>query len=108
MSWCLVKHPSFCWDEIMAWGERHAKSKSLRFNVFRLALWSAVYHIWQQRNGVLHQGRIYVEKKNILHLIKWEVRRRIEGNGYFANSVQNKVLFCLWGFSLDVLKSSSS
>ena len=49
----------------MAWGERHAKSKSLRFNVFRLALWFAVYHIWQQRNGVLHQGRIYVEKKHL-------------------------------------------
>ena len=81
MSWCLVKHPSFCWDEIMAWGERHAEGKSLRSNVFRLALWSAAYDIWQQRNGVLHQGRIYVEE-NILHLIKWEVRRRIEGNGY--------------------------
>ena len=65
MSCCLVKHPSFYWDEIMAWGERHAKSKSLRFNVFRLALWFAVYHIWQQRNGVLHQGRIYVENKHL-------------------------------------------
>ena len=51
MSWCLVKHPSFCWVEIMAWGERHAKDKSLRSNVFRLALRFAVYHIWQQRNG---------------------------------------------------------
>ena len=71
-------------------GERHAKGKSLRSNVFRLALWSSAYHIWQQRNGVLHQGRIYVEE-NILHLIKWEVRRRIEGNGNFTNSVQNRV-----------------
>ena len=38
-------------------------------------------------------------------MIKWEVRRRIEGNGYFTNPVQNKVLCCLWGFSLDVLNS---
>ena len=45
----------------MAWGERNAKGQSLRSNVFRLALWSAVCHIWQQRNG----GRIYVEE-NIL------------------------------------------
>lgn len=32
-----------------------------------------------ERNGLLHQGGIYVEE-NILHMIKWEVRRRIEGN----------------------------
>ena len=46
MSWRLVKHPSFCWDEIIAQGEIHAKGKSLRFNVFHLALWSTIYHIW--------------------------------------------------------------
>ena len=47
LSWCLVKHPSFCWDEILAWGERHAKGRSLRSNVFCLALWSAAYLIWE-------------------------------------------------------------
>ena len=47
---------------------------------------------------MLHQGRIYVEE-NILPLIKWEVRRRIEGNGYFTVSVQNRVfVLCMGNF----------
>ena len=29
MSWCLVKHPNFCWDEIMAWEKDMPKARAL-------------------------------------------------------------------------------
>ena len=57
-NWCLVRHQKFHQNEVMSWGKTELRGKSLKSVVCRLALWSGMYHIWQQRYAVIHQGRI--------------------------------------------------
>ena len=45
--------------------------------ICRIALQSAVYHIWQQRNAVIHQRRISFEE-GIERMIRWEVKSRVK------------------------------
>jgi hypothetical protein len=42
----------------MAWGVDYLRGKSLRSLVCRLVMWLAIYHIWQQRNAILHNEMI--------------------------------------------------
>lgn len=42
----------------MAWGVDYLRGKSLRSLVCRLVMWLAIYHIWKQRNAILHNEMI--------------------------------------------------
>lgn len=64
----------------MSWGKTELKGKSLKSVVCRLALWSGMYHIWQQRNAVIHQGRIKykegTEDDQIGRKVQFEISKR--------------------------------
>ena len=89
MTCSLVVNPSLQWNDILEWGVSHWK----RAPVLKFAWWAAVYHIWWQRNAVLHQGLINFEE-GILKMIR---------GGHFYNSVLNRIVCYLWGLSFSIL-----
>ena len=93
MCWYLVKYPKsrwVCWDDIIGWGQAQLKGeKSLMSIICRIALRSAVYHIWQQRNAVIHQRRISFEE-GIERMIRWEVKSRVKTRWIIV------ILFVCW------------
>jgi hypothetical protein len=89
MTCLLVVNPSLQWNDILEWGMSHWK----RAPVLKLAWWAAVYHIWWQRNVVLHQGLINSEEGILKMIIA----------GHFCNSVLNRTVCYLWGISFSIL-----
>ena len=61
---CLVSNAWFVWEDLIAWGARELKGKGLRVIACKLALawWATVYHIWLQRNAIVHEDRILTEE----------------------------------------------
>ena len=45
-------NPKVKWNDIVAWGE----GKSLRAVICKLAIWVIVYHVWRQKNAIVHQN----------------------------------------------------
>ena len=68
--------------------------------ICRIALQSAVYHIWQQRNAVIHQGKISSEE-GIERMIRCEVNSRVKTSRSYCNSIfmLNRTVCCIWGIS---------
>jgi hypothetical protein len=50
-----------------------------------------VYHLWQQRNALLHSNNPRMEEA-ILAQVRWEVRMRIMAKGHFKRLNKQKVL----------------
>ena len=79
-------------------GEDHLMQTILKSVICKTALWPTVYHLWQLKNSILHQGKINSEEF-IIRTIKWEVKERVESKGGFCNSLLNRALCCSWGIS---------
>lgn len=62
MNFFLVSDPEFEWDELVAWGLAHLKGKSFK-RVCKLAWWSSLYHIWLQRNAIMHASTVWCEEQ---------------------------------------------
>jgi hypothetical protein len=54
MNTCLVKDPPVEWDNVVRWFTADLQGISLKSSVCRLCLATVVYHLWRQRNDLLH------------------------------------------------------
>lgn len=99
---CFIRNPKFHWQDIMLWGEDHLMRTILKSVICKIALWSTVYHLWQLKNSIPHQGKINSEE-SISRTIKWEVKERVESKGGFCNSLLNTAQCCSWGNSSSAL-----
>ena len=52
---CLVYRGSYTWDVELSWLAAHWRSNSFADQMRRLALATAVYHVWRLRNEVIFQ-----------------------------------------------------
>uniref|UniRef100_A0A2N9H1D4 Reverse transcriptase domain-containing protein n=1 Tax=Fagus sylvatica TaxID=28930 RepID=A0A2N9H1D4_FAGSY len=64
-------------QELVEWASNHLKGTNCRAVLYKLAWWAAVYHIWQQRNAIIHCRRIKTEEQ-IVRDIKRDVKGRVE------------------------------
>ena len=65
MRLCLVSNRLFSWEDLIEWVSSNLKGKGMRSNICRLGLWATVYHIWLQRNAIIHRGHIKTEEQII-------------------------------------------
>jgi hypothetical protein len=70
------------WDEVENWGPKVLRGKSLKTCLGRLCFAAVVYHLWKQRNDLLHKSN-HRSEEDILAQIRWEVRARIIAKGHF-------------------------
>ena len=88
MRLCLVSNWLFSWEDLIEWGFSNLKGKGMRSNICRLGLWATVYHIWLQRNAIIHRGHIKVDKNyyNFFHKVdqqKWGCGKTLELDTYY-------------------------
>jgi hypothetical protein len=76
MSECLVSNYPYDWDEIVVWSVVALKGNNMVSCVRKLFLGAAVYHLWLQRNVILH-GKTHRIEEQIIFKIRWEVRARV-------------------------------
>ena len=54
-------------ERMIKWGYN---DNSLRVLICNLAWWATVYHIWQQRNDVIHSSRIRSDKQIVKDIMR--------------------------------------
>jgi len=73
---CGFSAPPFDWDLVVVWSVAKLKGKSLKVCLAKLCLAACIYHLWRQRNALLHGNSPRTEEA-IVGQIRWEVRSRI-------------------------------
>lgn len=81
---CLISDFNTSWQELVDWSVVHLQRKGLRATLSKTAWWAAIYHLWSQRNAILHVKRLYSEDQHF-RIIKTDVRGRVEGKQMFKN-----------------------
>jgi hypothetical protein len=76
MEGCLVWDPPIDWDLFLLWCNNHLKGRSLFFIVCKLCLGASVYHLWKQRNALLHGNPLHTEESLVLQVNR-DVRLRL-------------------------------
>jgi hypothetical protein len=74
----------------------------MRSTLSKIALWAVAYHIWLQRNAIVHLGQVKTEEQ-IIKSIRKDVKARIENKNSYCNSILNCVLCCNWGINSFIL-----
>jgi hypothetical protein len=69
---CFVTDPPVQWDEVMHWFIEKVRGKSLKTFLCKLCLGATIYHLWKQRNNLLH-GNTPRSEEVIVSQIKWQV-----------------------------------
>ncbi|XP_062167062.1 uncharacterized protein LOC133873362 [Alnus glutinosa] len=72
MQSCLEPFPVVDWDDVAIWCMMQLKGKSLKTRLCKLSLGAVVYHIWIQRNNLIH-GNVVYSKEGLIARIKWEI-----------------------------------
>jgi hypothetical protein len=67
---------SYEWDEVAIWSITTMKGSTLGSSVRKLCFGAAVYHLWLQRNALIH-GKTPRTEEQIISRIRWEVRSRV-------------------------------
>jgi hypothetical protein len=90
--------PSDC-ESVADWCVSVLHGKSLKSSLGKLCFGACVYHLWKQRNALLHGNT----PKNVEAIvqIKWEVRSRIVAKGSFKTI--DKHLDFVYGWNLHSL-----
>ena len=70
---CLISDFNTSWQELVDWSVVHLQRKGLRATLSKIAWWAAIYHLWSQRNAILHVKRLYSEDQHI-RIIKTDVQ----------------------------------
>lgn len=73
---CLVSNPPTGWDDVVLWSVAELQGRSLKSCVCKLCFGAAVYHLWLQRNVLLH-GKTLRTEEQIVSRIRWKVRTRV-------------------------------
>ena len=84
------------WEDLIAWGVRELKGNELRVIACKLSWWATVYHIWLQRNAIVHEERIWTEEQLKRSIIK-DFKARLGFKTKFKKSVLNATIYCNWG-----------
>ena len=61
-----------------------------------------MYHLWNQRNAIIHARGFYT-KEQLIRVIKKDVQGRIEGQMLLKDLILNCVLCCRWGINTAML-----
>jgi hypothetical protein len=88
------------WDRVADWGGAVLHGKSLKSSLGRLCFGAVVYHLWKQRNDLLHGNAPRTEEAIVAH-IKWEVRSRILAKGNVK--IIDKQLDLVYSWNLQLL-----
>jgi hypothetical protein len=72
MGLCLISDVNYYWLDWLI-GLLFISKVSFRIAICKLAWWAAVYHLWQQRNAVIHSGKIRTEEQ-IIKDVKRDVK----------------------------------
>jgi len=95
MQICLEPFPVVDWDDVAMWCMMQLKGKSLKTRLCKLSLGAVVYHIWIQRNNLIH-GNVVCSEEGRIARIKWEIRSRLMGKGQYRRSMVNIRLLQNW------------
>jgi hypothetical protein len=68
----------------MTWSIAKLRGKGLQASLGKLCLGACIYHLWQQRNALVHSSNLRTEK-TMIKQITWEVRTRIIAKESFKN-----------------------
>ena len=93
------------WKEWSDWVVNDLVGHSLRVTICKIACWAAVYHLWQQRNAIVHSKRIKSEKQNI-KVIRKDVKSRIESKSGEEELILKRImriLCCKWDINPAIL-----
>ena len=77
MHCCLVKNPRVFWDDIVDWGEKNLKGRSMKAVVCKLAFGVSVYHIWHQKEFSYLLWYSIRTEETIVCDVKWVVQARV-------------------------------
>lgn len=77
MNLWLVSDVECTWQILIDWSVNQLKGRSLKVTICKLAWWATVYHLWQQRNAIIHSKNVRNEE-HIIKDIKKDVKGRIE------------------------------
>ena len=69
------------------------KGKGLRVIACKLAWWATVYHIWLQRNAIVHEERVLTKERSVIK----DVKARLGFKTKFKKSVLNATTCFNWG-----------
>jgi len=83
------------WEDIEVWCLKVMQGKSLKASLGRLCLGATVYHLWKQRNDLLHNNTPRTEEA-ILTRVRWEARARIVAKGHFKHLGNSMNLVSKW------------
>lgn len=92
---CSYLNPPIDWESVSEWSIAVLHGKGLKSSLGKLCFWACVYHLWKQRNALIH-GKIPKTEEAIILQIKWEVRSRILAKGSFKNLDKHVDLVYRW------------
>jgi hypothetical protein len=95
MSICLIPNPPIDWEEVVRLFVKDLQGTSLKANACRLSLAAVVYHLWRQRNALLH-GNTPRTEEDIVSQVKWQVGSRLLAKGSKQSIGKNLVLAYNW------------
>jgi hypothetical protein len=76
MSSCLIFDPLEDWEDVVKWSVEVLHGKSLKISLCKLSIGAAVYHLWKQRNYLLHVNTPRTEEALVAQ-IKWRCDREL-------------------------------
>ena len=77
-------------------GIKNWRGKSLSAVISRLTRGSRIYHLWLQRNRIIHGGQVNTEE-GFVQIIILKAKACVITRLSFKNSFLDRVLFCSWG-----------
>jgi len=88
MAACSFDDPPVTWDDVISWFKEEMRGKSLKSCLCKLCLGATVYHLWKQRNNLLH-GNIPLSEEAIVAQIRWKVQARLMAKGSMKYAESN-------------------
>ena len=71
------RSPKVYWDDIVDWGEKNLKGRSMKAVVCKLAFGVSVYHIWHQKEFSYLLWYSNRTEETIVCDVKWVVQARV-------------------------------
>jgi hypothetical protein len=65
---CLFTNIPSEWEKVMTWSIATLCGKGLQASLGKLCLGACIYHLWQQRNALVHSSNLRTEETLIKHL----------------------------------------
>jgi hypothetical protein len=84
MSTCLFIDIPSEWEKVLTWSIATLQGKGLQASLGKLCLGACIYHLWQQRNVLVHNSNLRTEE-TMVKQITWKVCTRILAKGSFKN-----------------------